>query len=100
MQRTVTEMDIFDPQIYGYIDGRMRYLWSGLELAVKQEKLNLDITQVDLVLELKSDDESGSVCWYYFVNHNSRCLFWLHESDVEDVLSDCKGVESLAHIRG
>lgn len=98
-QRTVTEMDIFDPQIYGHIDDRMRYLWSGLESAVKQEKLNLDITQVDLVLELKSDDESGTVCWYYFVNHNSRCLFWLHESDVEDVLSDCKGVESLAHIR-
>lgn len=101
-QRTVTEMDIFDPQIYRRIDYHMRYLRSGLESVVKQEKLDLDVTQVDLVLELKSDgasDSSATVCCYYFVNHNSRCLFWLHESDIKDVLSDCKGVESLSHIR-
>ncbi|KAG2036829.1 hypothetical protein BDR03DRAFT_959040 [Suillus americanus] len=80
----------------------MRYLWLGLESVVEQKKLNLTITQVDLVLELKNSDASASsvtVCWYYFVNHKSRCLFWLHDSDVGHVLSDCKGVKSLSHIR-
>ncbi|KAG1862139.1 hypothetical protein DFJ58DRAFT_871286, partial [Suillus subalutaceus] len=100
--RTFTEVDIFNPRIYKSIEYHMRYLRSGLESAVKQEKLNLPIAQVDLVLELKNidaSDDSAIVCWYYFVNHNSRCLFWLHESDVGHVLSDCKGVKSLSHIR-
>lgn len=101
-QRTFTEVDIFDTQILRRIEYYMQYLWSGLESTVKREKLDLDMTQVDLVLELKNSDASASsatVCWYYFVNHNGRCLFWLHESNVEDVLSDCKGVKSLSHIR-
>lgn len=90
-------MDIFDLSLYKRIDYYMRYLRSGLESVVKQEKLDLDITQVDLVLELKSAPDT---CWYYFVNHNGRCLFWLHESNVEHVLTNCKGVESLSHISG
>ncbi|KAG1872957.1 hypothetical protein DFJ58DRAFT_651625 [Suillus subalutaceus] len=101
-KRTFTEVDMFDPQIHGRIEYHMQYLWSGLESTVKRDKLDLDMTQVDLVLELKNNDASASsvtVCCYYFVNHNSRCLFWLHESDVKDVLSDCKGVKSLSHIR-
>ncbi|KAG2040747.1 hypothetical protein BDR03DRAFT_102818 [Suillus americanus] len=102
-KRTFTEVDIFDLQIHRRIETHMQYLWSGLESIVRREKHDLDMTQVDLVLELKEDDKpasSATVCCYYFVNHNSRCLFWLHESDVKDVLSGCKGVESLSHIRG
>ncbi|KAG2154266.1 uncharacterized protein EDB93DRAFT_1050734, partial [Suillus bovinus] len=97
-QRTFTEVDIFDAKKHKGIEDYMQYLWSGLK-SIKRE--DLDMTQVDLVLELKDDNvaSSGITCWYYFVNHNSRCLFWLHESDVEDVLSDCKGVKSLSHIR-
>jgi hypothetical protein len=101
-RRTFTEVDIFDPQIHRRIEYYMQYLWSGLESTLKREKLNLDMTQVDLVLELKNNDtpaSSATVCLYYFVNHNSRCLFWLHESDIKRVLSDCKGVRSLSHIR-
>jgi hypothetical protein len=102
MQRTFTEVNIFDPEICELIEDHMRYLWNELESAVQRGELKLKTEQVNLVLELKNSDTSASpdtVCWYYFVNHNSRCLFWLHESDVKDVLSDCKGVESLAHIR-
>ncbi|KAG2117292.1 uncharacterized protein F5147DRAFT_307025 [Suillus discolor] len=100
-QRTFTEVDIFDPQIHKGIEDYMQYLWSGLKSIIKQENLRLDLTQVDLVLELKDSDvaSSGIACGYYFVNHNSRCLFWLHKSDVKDVLSDCKGIKSLSHIR-
>ncbi|KAG1826596.1 hypothetical protein EV424DRAFT_1598893, partial [Suillus variegatus] len=101
-QRTFTEVNIFDPQIHKGIEDYMQYLWSGLKSIIKQENRRLDLTQVDLVLELKSDvaiDSSGIACYYYFVNHNSRCLFWLHKSDVKDVLRDCKGIKSLSHIR-
>lgn len=101
-QRTFTEVDIFDPQIHRLIEYHMQYLWNGLECAVEREKLDLDMKQVDLVLELKNKDTSASsvtVCCYYFVNHHGRCLFWLHEFNIEEVLADCKGVESLSHIR-
>lgn len=101
-QRTFTEVNIFDPQIHKGIEDYMQYLWSGLRSIIKQENRRLDLTQVDLVLELKRNDvaiDNSGIAWYYFVNHNSRCLFWLHESDVEDVLRDCKGIRSLSHIR-
>lgn len=102
MQRTFTEVDIFDPQTHKGIEDYMQYLWSGLKSTIERKKLDLNPTQVDLVLELKDSDvaSSGIACGYYFVNHNSRCLFWLHESDVKDVLLDCKGIKSLSHIRG
>ncbi|KAG2134840.1 hypothetical protein DEU56DRAFT_901971 [Suillus clintonianus] len=100
-KRTFTEMNICDEQIHGRIEYHMKYLLSGLELLVEQEELDLDMMQVDLVLELKDSDKSdGSVvCCYYFVNHRGRCLFWLVEFNVKDILENCKGVKSLSHIR-
>jgi len=54
----------------------------------------------ELVLELGADDETGEpICLYYFVRHSTRCLFWLHEFDLESVLWDVPGVTEKAHIR-
>ena len=54
----------------------------------------------ELVLELGKDAKTGeSICWYYFVCHFTRCLFWLHELDLESILVDVPGVTEKAHIR-
>ena len=54
----------------------------------------------ELVLELGVDDETGEpTCSYYFVCHSSRCLFWLHEFDLESVLDGLRGVTEKTHIR-
>ena len=54
----------------------------------------------ELVLELGKDDETEErICSYYFVRHSTRCLFWLHEFDLQSVLEDLCGVTENTHIR-
>ena len=54
----------------------------------------------ELVLELGKDEEIGEpICSYYFVRHSTRCLFWLHEFDLESVLDNLCGVTENTHIR-
>ena len=54
----------------------------------------------ELALELGEDSETGKLfCWYYFACHSTRCLFWLHQFDLLDVLFDLRGVTELTHIR-
>jgi hypothetical protein len=54
----------------------------------------------ELALELGMDDETGEdICSYYFVCNPTRCLFWLHEFDLESVLVGLCGVTERTHIR-
>lgn len=54
----------------------------------------------ELVLELRKDEEASEyTCSYYFVRLSTRCLFWLHEFDLESVLDDLCGVTEKTHIR-
>ena len=54
----------------------------------------------ELALELGKDSKTGELfCWYYFACHSTRCLFWLHQFDLLDVLFDLRGVTELTHIR-
>jgi hypothetical protein len=78
----------------------MQYLLDELQQAVADGNLELDMQKVDLVLEPKIFDDDSIVCCYYFANHHDRCLFWLDDYNVENIISDCKRVESLSHIGG
>ena len=54
----------------------------------------------ELALELGVDGRTGEpICSYYFVCHSARCLFWLHEFDLEGILEDLCGVTEKTHIR-
>ena len=54
----------------------------------------------ELALELGKDSETGeNICSYYFICHTTRCLFWLHEFDLENVLENVGGVTEKTHIR-
>jgi len=97
-QRTFTQMNICDKEIYSDIEHFMNYLLRSLR--DESEDLELDMSQVDLVIEPKlSTDANTVVCCYYFASHRDRCLFWLDEYGTEDILSECNGVENLSHIR-
>lgn len=54
----------------------------------------------DLVLELEArDSDVGGYHWcYYFVNHEKRTLFWLHDCDISNDLSEVKGATVPAHV--
>ena len=54
----------------------------------------------ELALELGEDEETGErICSYYFVCHSTRCLFWLHELNLEHVMEGLHGVTEKTHIR-
>lgn len=97
--RTFTEMNICDEEICEDIEYYMQYLLDELQQVIEQKNLDLDLQQVDLVVEPKVFDDNSVVCCYYFANHRERCLFWLDDFHAKDILSECKGVETLSHIR-
>jgi hypothetical protein len=78
----------------------MHYLLGELQRVIEDGGLELDMQQVDLVFEPKIFDGDSIVGCYYFANHHDRCLFWLDDYNIENIISDCKRVESLSHIGG
>lgn len=52
---------------------------------------------VELVLEVISRGDE-IICGYYFVNHESRCLFWLTNFDASVICNDIKAVVSSSHL--
>ena len=50
----------------------------------------------ELVLEIAH--ESNSWC-YYFVDHTSKSLFWVHECDMTNETSELLGYPDLPHLR-
>ena len=54
----------------------------------------------ELALELGTDEETDEpFCSYYFVRLSTRCLFWLHDFDLDSVLLGLCGVTEKTHIR-
>jgi len=54
----------------------------------------------ELALELGTNGETGEyICSYYFVRLSTRCLFWLHDFDLDTVLLGLCGVTDKSHIR-
>jgi hypothetical protein len=67
---------------------------------LKEYSPSLPVGDWELALELREDEETGEpICSYYFVCLSTRCLFWLHEFDLERALVDLSGVTDLTHIR-
>lgn len=60
----------------------------------------LPVGDWELALELGEDSERGEpICWYYYVRPSVRCLFWLHEFNLESVLENLCGVTERTHVR-
>jgi len=62
------------------------------------ESVNLELHYVELVLQVS---QANALCWYYFVDHTNRTLFWLQKYvgaiyDIQ-VLRDVK-VQDLSHL--
>ncbi|KIJ06617.1 hypothetical protein PAXINDRAFT_103286, partial [Paxillus involutus ATCC 200175] len=54
-----------------------------------------------LVLELQDDDvsrEGGQLCFYYFINHGTNSIFWVHPVAIRDVCGNIS-VKSEEHLR-
>lgn len=63
-------------------------------------EVNLMPAEWELVLDLgDGEDPRELMCYYYFVNHSNRTLFWLHTFDVMPLLAGLDYVTSERRIR-
>lgn len=86
-----------DSNMFGFLDKFVDALY---ELAQTQS-MNLGDDNVDLVVQLAQNEEGEVSCYYYFVDHTDRILFWLHDRDqaTDDIFSGLQGVMDPSHIR-
>lgn len=65
----------------------------------RTKKLNFGADDIELVVQPVSGHQPG--CQYYFVDHVTRTLFWLHAHDQakNNVFDDIEGVYDPSHIR-
>jgi hypothetical protein len=62
------------------------------------QSICLEDGSTELVLELFQDDGERMICGYYFIDHSTRCLFWLHKFDASFILEEVKGITGPGHI--
>lgn len=96
-QPTFTEVDVTNDDIRRDVEYFGSILWGELSHEKEHRELrDLNLENVQLVVEPRSD-EKGVLCCYYFVDCANRSLFWLDEWDADDIFSSCKGVDTLSH---
>jgi hypothetical protein len=88
---------LYDPEEAVVITESANQILGDLKNKTMAENVTLP-TDVELVLEIISRG-TEKICGYYFVEHSSRCLFWLEEFDAEQICDEIKVVVSLSHLR-
>ncbi|KAG6333220.1 hypothetical protein ID866_5875 [Astraeus odoratus] len=98
VQRTFTDVEIYDEEICADVEHFAESLWNELEYEIKEKdpQDSLSFDEVQLVVEPKADPQ-GVLCCYYFVNPASRSLFWLDRWEATSIFDASKGVDTLSH---
>ncbi|KAG1892878.1 uncharacterized protein F5891DRAFT_1068603 [Suillus fuscotomentosus] len=86
-----------DSNMFGFLDKFV----DALDELAQTQSVNLGDDNVDLVVQLAQNEEGEVSCYYYFVDHTDRILFWLHDRDqaTDDIFSGLQGVMDSSHIR-
>lgn len=96
-QKIFTDANLYDHEEFTIISESADQILGDLERKLQDEGITLP-HDPDLVLEVVPWDEE-LVCGYYFVNHDSRCLFWLEEFDASGFChNEIQAVVSLSHL--
>ena len=77
-------------------------VWDEIELFVTvmdlllqdTDRSSLPLGDYDLVLELKPTEDGPNQWHYYFVDHDSRALFWLHDFDATELVAEVTSISS------
>jgi hypothetical protein len=108
MQNVFTEGTV-DRNLFGLLDGCVDALYK--QARIQSGDLGAD--DIELVVQLAQTDSEAEgaqvLCYYYFVDHTARILFWLHDrlydrlrdhhQATDDVFSGLQGVADPSHIR-
>jgi hypothetical protein len=96
-QRIYTDANLYDGEELLIITESANQLLTDLNNKALAENVTLP-NEIELVLEIRTQD-TDKICGYYFVEHSSRCLFWLEEFDAEGICDEIKVVVSMSHLR-
>jgi hypothetical protein len=72
--------------------------YNHLQRVIHIDQLSVPSNDHDLVLDIMPTVD-GRISWsYYYVCHETRCLFWLETYDAGHMVSEVFGVKSPAHV--
>ena len=96
MKRIFTDVYMYDPNLSAEILKFAAYLDNERTRLLRYNDLPID--HYDLVLDIiKTDDET--IWAYYYVDHNTKTLFWLHYYECgESLLREVRGVQGASHV--
>jgi len=97
LQRTFTEANM-DESTFNLVDGCINALYQ----VARENSVDLEDSKIELVVQVEQaeDDDAPVSCQYYFIDHATRSLFWLHENDraTENIFSGLRGIYDPSHI--
>jgi hypothetical protein len=96
-QNIYTDANLYDPDELLFITESADKVLSDLQNKALNDNIVLP-DDVELVLEIVPEG-AENICGYYFVEHRSRCLFWLEEFDAGWICNDVAAVVSSSHLR-
>ncbi|KAG1856358.1 hypothetical protein DFJ58DRAFT_784711 [Suillus subalutaceus] len=89
--RIYTDADLSKPSTLSAIEAFADKLYNDA-----QTNPNIDITsKTELVVE----DIDDATCGYYFVEQDTRCIFWLERFDAESLFDNIRRVRNMGHIK-
>lgn len=90
-RRIYTDADLSRPPTLSAIDAFADQLYNDAHT-----NPNVDITnKTELVIE----DIDENTCGYYFVEQDTRCIFWLERFDTEFLCDNVRRVKNMGHIK-
>ncbi|KAJ6621366.1 hypothetical protein B0H10DRAFT_2215293 [Mycena sp. CBHHK59/15] len=95
-RRVFTDANLFDTELLESITNNVRIIHDFL----RAHGIQLSAC-VDLVVDEYVYSDGSKGCQYYFVNHETRCVFWVDktESDLFPISAELNGITSKSHIR-
>jgi len=99
MKRIFTDVHMYDPNLSAEILAFATHMDSERKRLLRNNLNDLRIDHYDLVLDIiKTDDET--IWAYYYVDHNTKTLFWLHYYECgESLLQDVRGIQEAGHVK-
>jgi hypothetical protein len=88
---------MYDPSLRADVEKSAVLLYEKL-VELESRGRHFPTGDYDIVLDIVKTKDNKTNRQYYFVDHNTRALFWLEIYDMASLLEDTLGVEEPSHI--
>jgi hypothetical protein len=88
---------MYDPSLRDEVQKSAEFLHERLT-GLEDRGIYFPTGDYDLVIDIVKTKDKKTIRQYYFVNHNTRTLFWLELYGMGRLLNDTVGVQEPGHI--